>query len=211
MKPLVAWKKCCKPKKKSGLGIINLRSQNSALLMKHLDKFYNQKDVPWVKLVWNAHYQNGQIPHATTDKGSFWWRDLLKLCDMFRGISSCIVGNGSTVLFWSDVWNNHLLQEKFPRLYSYAKDKRISVAKFLENNTVMAQFHLPLSEQGHQEYMELQDLLQNIQVQEHSKDTWHYIWGTSTYTSSKFYNFPYKNVSLLLPSCGFGSPNVATS
>ena len=211
MKPLVAWKKCCKPKKKGGLGIINLRSQNSALLMKHLDKFYNQKDVPWVKLVWNAHYQNGQIPHATTDKGSFWWRDLLKLCDMFRGISSCIVGNGSTVLFWSDVWNNHLLQEKFPRLYSYAKDKRISVAKFLENNTMMAQFHLPLPEQAHQEYMELQDLLQNIQVQEHSKDTWHYIWGNSTYTSSKFYNFPYKNVSPLLPSCGFGSPNVATS
>jgi hypothetical protein len=67
--------------------------------MKHLDKFYNQKDVPWVKLVQNALYQNGQIPHATTDKGSFWWRDLLKLCDMFRGISSCIVGNGSTVLF----------------------------------------------------------------------------------------------------------------
>jgi hypothetical protein len=155
MKPLVAWKKCCKSKKKGGLGIINLRSQNSALLTKHLDKFYNQKDVPWVKLVWNAHYQNGQIPHATTDKGSFWWKDLLKLCDMFRGISSCIVGNGSTVLFWSDVWNNHLLQEKFPRLYSYAKDKRISVAKFLENNTVMAQFHLPLSEQAHQEYMEL--------------------------------------------------------
>ena len=114
---------------------------------------------------------------------------------MFRGISSCIVGNGSTVLFWSDVWNHHLLQEKFPRLYSYAKDKRISVAKFLENNIVMAQFHLPLSEQAHQEHKELQGLLQNIQVQEHSKDTWHYIWGTSTCTSSKFYNFQYKNVS----------------
>jgi len=51
MKPLVAWKKCYKPKKKGGLRIINLRSQNSALLIKHLDKFYNQKDVPWVKLV----------------------------------------------------------------------------------------------------------------------------------------------------------------
>jgi hypothetical protein len=99
LRAMQKWKKCCKPKKKGGLGIINLRSQNYALLMKHLDKFYNQKDVPWVKLVQNALYQNGQIPHATTDKGSFWWRDLLKLCDMFRGISSCIVGNGSTVLF----------------------------------------------------------------------------------------------------------------
>jgi hypothetical protein len=42
MKPMVAWKNCCKPKKKGGLAIINLRSQNYALLMKHLDKFYNQ-------------------------------------------------------------------------------------------------------------------------------------------------------------------------
>jgi hypothetical protein len=45
-----------------------------------LDKFYNKKEIPWIKLIWNAHYSNGQIPHAVTDKGSFWWRDVLKLC-----------------------------------------------------------------------------------------------------------------------------------
>jgi len=78
MKPLVAWPKCCKPKKKARLGIINLRSQNSALLLKHLDKFYNKKEIPWVKLIWHAHYSNGDIPHASTDRGSFWWRDVLK-------------------------------------------------------------------------------------------------------------------------------------
>ena len=72
MKPLVAWKKCSKPKRKGGLGIINLISQNTALLLKHLDKFYNKKEIPWVKLVWFAHYSDGEIPHATTDKGSFW-------------------------------------------------------------------------------------------------------------------------------------------
>jgi hypothetical protein len=51
MKPLVAQKKCCKPKRKGGLGIINLRSQNTTLLLKHLDKFYDKKKTPWVKLV----------------------------------------------------------------------------------------------------------------------------------------------------------------
>jgi hypothetical protein len=40
MKPLVAWKKCSKPKRKGRLGVINLRSQNKALLLKHLDKSY---------------------------------------------------------------------------------------------------------------------------------------------------------------------------
>jgi hypothetical protein len=52
-----------------------------------------------VKLVWFAQYSDGEIPHATTDKGSFWWRDILKLCDLFRGIANCKIGDGSTVLF----------------------------------------------------------------------------------------------------------------
>jgi hypothetical protein len=36
--------------------------------------------------------------------------------------ATCKVGDGTTVLFWSDVWNDHLLQHSFPRLFSYAKN-----------------------------------------------------------------------------------------
>jgi hypothetical protein len=99
------------------LGIINLRSQNTALLLKHMDKFYNKRDIPWVTLIWNKYYLEGEVPHATKDKGSFWWKDLLKLCDIYRGISKCTVGDLMTVLFWSDIWNDLLLQDKFPRLF----------------------------------------------------------------------------------------------
>jgi hypothetical protein len=98
-KLLVAWKKCTKPKRRGGLGIINLRSQNTALLLKHLDKFYNKRDIPWVNLIWNIYYGEGEVPHATKDKGSFWWKDLVKLCDIYRGIAKCTVGDGTTVLF----------------------------------------------------------------------------------------------------------------
>jgi hypothetical protein len=45
-KPMVAWRKCTRPKRKGGLGVINLRSQNTALLLKHLDKFYNRRNIP---------------------------------------------------------------------------------------------------------------------------------------------------------------------
>jgi hypothetical protein len=48
---LVARKKACLPKDQGGLGIINLRLQNSALFLKHLHKFYNHEDLPWVKLI----------------------------------------------------------------------------------------------------------------------------------------------------------------
>jgi hypothetical protein len=99
---------------RGGLGVINLKAQNKALPIKHLDKFYNKAGIPWVNLIWNTYYSNGEVPHATKDKGSFWWRDVLKLVHWFRGINKCTVGDGTTVLFWEDIWNNHLLQQKFP-------------------------------------------------------------------------------------------------
>jgi hypothetical protein len=70
-KPLVAWKKCTKPKRKGGLGVINLKAQNKALLIKHLDKFYDKAGIPWVNLICNTYYSTSEVPHATKDKGSF--------------------------------------------------------------------------------------------------------------------------------------------
>jgi len=53
---LVAWEVACMGKNEGGLGIINMRSRNSALLLKYLAKFYNQANIPWVKLTWNKLY-----------------------------------------------------------------------------------------------------------------------------------------------------------
>jgi hypothetical protein len=44
--PLAAWKMITKPKLKGGLGVINFRVQNEALLMKNLHKFFNKHDRP---------------------------------------------------------------------------------------------------------------------------------------------------------------------
>jgi hypothetical protein len=78
--------------------------------------------------------------------------------------------------------------------YSFTKNKTISVAKFLSDNQIQNQFHLPLSVQAFQEYQALHDLIQGIQVQLGGKDIWTYIWGNTRYTSSKFYHLPYRNV-----------------
>jgi hypothetical protein len=48
---MVAWRKCTRPKRNGGVGVINLRSQNTALLLKNLDKFYNRRNIPWVNLI----------------------------------------------------------------------------------------------------------------------------------------------------------------
>jgi hypothetical protein len=51
---LVAWEKICRPKDQGGLGVLDLRTQNEALLLKNLHKFFNKMDIPWVKLIWST-------------------------------------------------------------------------------------------------------------------------------------------------------------
>ena len=88
----------CRPKTSGGLGVLNLRAQGEALLLKYLHKFYNKWDTPWVQLIWDTYYID-QIPHASDPCGSFWWRDVIKLIPTYRGISKVTVGNGENVLF----------------------------------------------------------------------------------------------------------------
>jgi hypothetical protein len=58
------------PKEKGGLDVVNFQKQNAALLIKHLDEFYNHRDIPWVHLLWSAYYVS-KVPHAENLCGSF--------------------------------------------------------------------------------------------------------------------------------------------
>jgi hypothetical protein len=95
---LIAWTTICKPKDQGGLGVLNLDTQNNALLLKNLHKFYNRLDIPWVNLVWSSYYAQGQLPGNHLE-GSFWWKAYLKLLDKYKGISICHSGDGKSVLF----------------------------------------------------------------------------------------------------------------
>ena len=75
---LAAWDLVRRPKSKGGLGVINLSLQNDALLLKQLDKFYTKENIQWVNLIWGKYYRAG-VPHLAREKGSFWWKDILRL------------------------------------------------------------------------------------------------------------------------------------
>jgi hypothetical protein len=72
--------------------------------MKYLDKCYNKADIPWVSLIWTSYYLE-LVPYATKLCGSFWWRDVFKLVEDFRAISSVKPGIGDSIIFWYDKWN----------------------------------------------------------------------------------------------------------
>lgn len=69
-KSLVAWKTVCKPKRLGGLGVLSLSTQNQALLLKNFHKFFNHENLPWVRLIWEAHYSSS-LPSVGSTVGSF--------------------------------------------------------------------------------------------------------------------------------------------
>jgi hypothetical protein len=173
---LASWKMICKPKAKGGLGIIDFQKKNDALLMKFLHKFYNKKmDVPWVKLIWETYYE-GEVPHAAKACGSYWWKDLIKLMDQYRGFAKPEVKSGETVLFWSDAWeldsSTVPLRDRFPSLFSFAKDSKISVRDMVQLQHRAEEFYLPFSARAYDEFILLQGWLDNISLHQLGSDTW---------------------------------------
>jgi len=60
----------CRSKEEGGLGVLNLKTQNEALLLKHLYKFFNKEDILWGSLIWESYYEIGNLP-SQAKKGIF--------------------------------------------------------------------------------------------------------------------------------------------
>jgi hypothetical protein len=184
-RPKAAWTMVCRSKEEGGLGVINIKTQNESLLLKHLHKFFNKDDTPWVSLVWEKYYGSGSLP-GNSKKGSFWWRDILKLLDKFKGIARVEVRNGRSCQLWGDLWEEDLLKHKFPELFSFAKKKEITFAVALNQVPIHGLFHLPLSEQAHRQMTQLQICLEGFQLK-HTPDRWIYIWNSADFSVKKAY------------------------
>jgi len=81
----------------------------------------------------------------TLEKGSFWWKDILNLLDTFESLSKVDVQNSQTCLFWQDNWMQQPLKLDYPELYSFAKNRWISVHTVYHQQSIHDLFNLPLS------------------------------------------------------------------
>jgi len=176
----------CLPKKEGGLGVLNMKTQNDALLLKHLHKFFNRVDTLWVQLVWELHYSNGTLPSITRKKGSFWWRDILKLLDSYKGLAMVNIRDGASCLLWDGLWLHRVPSQRFPELFSFAKKIHISVSSAISAGGLASLFHLPISNQALQQLITLAEDLNSVQDLD-EKDIWSYIWGSPFYSSAKAY------------------------
>jgi hypothetical protein len=100
-----AWIMVCLPKSEGGLGVLNLATHNDSLLLKFLYKFFTRANIPWFNLVLENYYHSGKL-HGQQRKGFFWWRDLVKLIDSFKGLAKATAHNEDTILLWNNTWND---------------------------------------------------------------------------------------------------------
>ena len=140
-----------------------------------MHKFYNRCDVPWVNLIWSKYYE-GLVPHAADLCGSSWWRDILQLTPIYRGVTSVEVCDGSSVLFWKDQWHNIILGDSHPRLFSFTADEDVLMQALLTAPTLGRNFQLPLSTQAREELRDLQGSLSSTELSE-APDIWRCMWG----------------------------------
>jgi len=179
--PKAAWKMVCADKKDGGLGVIDIRKQNEALLLKNLHKFFNRLDIPWVNLVWEKHYKHGKLP-SHVKKGSFWWRDNLKLLDKFKEFTFITVGDGPSCLFWSDNWKQITLASSSPELFSFTKNRMISVQAVLNMEIFSDLFHLPISQIAVTQMQSLETDIAQVTLSA-EKDKWYYSENSNTFSS----------------------------
>jgi hypothetical protein len=65
--------------------------------------------------------------------------------------------------FLGDLWAGEVPAQKFPRLFSFARDESISVAKIMQAEDLDTLFQLPLLREAFNEMMQLQVQINSVQ------------------------------------------------
>lgn len=206
-KALGRWDLVCLPKFKGGLGIMNLTAFNDALLLKHLYKFFNRQNLPWVQLIWHSYYA-GLVPHALGTRGSFWWRDIMKLEGKFRDFAKVILGDGGSVRFWEDDWGHGVLASRFSRCYSFFKDRNLAVKNVVDSDNLLSLLHLPVSVQAFNELREVQGIIYATNLDASIPDAWRCAGGSSSFSSRNIMLPVLMVFNLIWSWVGFGRASV---
>ena len=94
------------------------------------------------------------------------WRDLAELMPLYRAVTTCAVGDGTSTCFWEDRWLNcGRLKEVFPLLHSHAVSTEVSMACVLRDG-VRAHLMPCLNAGAREELAKLSPLLEDILLTE---------------------------------------------
>lgn len=82
-------------------------------MLKHIWRFLSQPNSLWARVYQAKYLKNLSLWEVNEKLHQSWlWKQILRQRDTFKQAISCLVGNGSGILFWEDKWlNNKVLKD----------------------------------------------------------------------------------------------------
>jgi hypothetical protein len=133
---MVDWATVCKPRELGGLGILNTKLMNIALMLKWIWKLYQGAEGLWADLL-RAKYLRGNdlFSPLVPTKGSQFWNAIHKIKWYFKLGARHRVANGRRTYFWLDWWTGKgPLRVLFPRLFECCDNHFATVAGVRDAN-----------------------------------------------------------------------------
>ena len=98
---MVNWPDVCKPKDQGGLGILNSKLFNIALMLKWIWRLFSleSQSCLWVRLLKAKYLGADNIFEASSEGGSQFWRSLHKIKHLFKLGAKFSLGSGNIVRF----------------------------------------------------------------------------------------------------------------
>jgi hypothetical protein len=117
----------CRDVEDSGVGLKDLATLNSALLLKHLHKLFSRESNSWTDWV-RLWYDNGFAEDHTPCR-----RALKALIPQYRAVTMVVLDDGQMDSFWHDAWveARRLLVDVLPTLYSHCVDPDATVVEIV--------------------------------------------------------------------------------
>lgn len=106
---------------KGGLGILEFKNSNIALMTKWIWRLFNEEDTEqcfWLRLIRAKYSGSRNIFASIPQGGSQFWHSIHKIKEHFKLGAMFHLGDGTAVLFWHDWWTgDDPLKDRFPRLF----------------------------------------------------------------------------------------------
>ncbi|GKV31834.1 hypothetical protein SLEP1_g40497 [Rubroshorea leprosula] len=203
--PWVSWETVCRSKEKGGLGVLDFRRRNWALLGKWWFRLGDSGESLWKRVVWDKYYEGRRevdIRAMDSVRMSRIWRDVIsvggksiKLHDMLGKGFRWMVGDGRHVGFWRESWvGDKSLKELCPRLFELAmsKDGMVCEMGVWEMGVWRWNVHWRRGRLGRErgEEVVLWEVLSRVQIAEGREDCWKWTHDAEgRYAVKKAYEF----------------------
>lgn len=186
---MVRWRNMCLPKEFGGVGILETRTMNEALLGKWGWRMLQSKQGDLcAEFLQRKYLKKSGLLQCSESGCSQFWKGILKTKEILKWGLKAHVKNGQKTRFWEDVWIREIpLKLEYPRLYALCKDKGCLVADYWENDGWKIEFNRPLGERDMSDWESLICILDDIPLREGDDQFTWVLEKSGAYTTRSMY------------------------